>query len=44
MEFGTTAQVRTQFRKAQLDAQEAAMGDVLGAQRRSIADLLARSW
>jgi para-nitrobenzyl esterase len=44
MELGTSAQVRQHFRKAQLDAQEAAMEDVLDGQRRSLTTLLQGTW
>lgn len=40
MDFGITPQVRQHFRKAQLDAQEAAMDDVLNGQREALAKLL----
>jgi para-nitrobenzyl esterase len=40
MELGATAQVRQNFRKAQLDAQEAAMQDDLAAQRQELDQLL----
>ena len=40
MDFGATPEVRRNFRKRQLDAQESAMGDVLSAQRRSFEELL----
>ena len=40
MDFGGTLEVRRNFRKRQLDAQERAMGDVLSAQRRSFEELL----
>jgi para-nitrobenzyl esterase len=40
MELGTTVQVRKNFRKAQLDAQEAAMPNDLAAQRQELEQLL----
>jgi para-nitrobenzyl esterase len=40
MELGSTAQVRKNFRKTQLDAQEAAMKDDLAAQRQELDQLL----
>ena len=40
MELGSTAQVRRNFRKAQLDAQEAAMQNDLAAQRQELEQLL----
>ena len=40
MELGSTAQVRKNFRKAQLDAHEAAMKDDLAAQRQELDQLL----
>lgn len=43
MELGTTTQVRDNFRREQLDAQTAAMPDVLRAQRRSLDDLLSKT-
>jgi para-nitrobenzyl esterase len=44
MELGNTAAVRQNFRKAQLDAQEAAMPDVLAAQRAALDTLLEGRW
>ena len=41
MELGSTAQVRKNFRRAQLDAHEAAMRDDLAAQRQELTQLLA---
>jgi para-nitrobenzyl esterase len=44
MDLGVSAEVRQHFRKAQLDAQEAAMGDVLNAQRQTLNTLLEGKW
>jgi para-nitrobenzyl esterase len=41
MDFGAVAQIRRNFRKSQLDAQESAMGELLAAQRRTLEKLLA---
>jgi hypothetical protein len=40
MELGTTAQVRKNFRKLQLDVQEAAMQNDLAAQRQALERLV----
>lgn len=44
MELGSTAGVRQNFRRTQLDAQEAAMPDVLAAQRATLDTLLEGKW
>lgn len=44
MELNTEPQVRRDFRKAQLDVQEAAMGDTLAAQRQTLDMLLSGEW
>ena len=43
MELGTTAHVRQNFRREQLDAQTAAVSDTLNAQRRSLDELLSET-
>ncbi len=40
MDLGTAAEVRQHFRKKQLDAQEAAMADIVQGHRESIERLL----
>lgn len=43
MDLDVKPRVRTGFRKAQLDAQEAAMQDVIGDERRSVEDLVGQA-
>jgi succinylarginine dihydrolase len=44
MDLGSLAQVRQHFRKAQLDAQEVAMPQLLQAQRQALDKLLEGQW
>jgi para-nitrobenzyl esterase len=44
MDLGVSAEVRQRFRKQQLDAQEAAMADVLKVQRQALEKLLEGKW